>query len=68
MEYITPHEKAIAIDSAMREAMLILNIAAPYMRQDEVDGAENYNRIQRHLLLETCKFFNSINENSHLYS
>ena len=68
LEYDTPHEKAIAIDSAMREAMLILNIAAPHESQSEIDGAENYNRIQKHLLLETCKFFNGIKENSHLYS
>ena len=53
----TPHMKALYIDDAQRCAMLSLAIAAPYKKQSDVDGAETFNRVVKHLMIETCKIY-----------
>ena len=48
--------------------MLSLSIAAPYKKQSDVDGAETYNRVVKHLMIETCKIYAKANTNPRLYS
>jgi len=64
----TPHQKSIYIEEAVKQAVNAMRIATPYKKLDEIQGAAELERVQKHLLLEVCKIYDKAKTNPRLYS
>ena len=64
----TPHRKAILIEDANRLAINAMSTATPYKKLDAVAGADNLDRVTKHLMLEVSKIFDKALTNPRLFT
>lgn len=63
----TPHAKALLIEQAVTDAMLVLQIVTPYKTSDKY-GEGDRQRVMRVLMLETCKMYHRYKITPRLHS